>query len=123
MSSSKDFTIDRILSREVFDSRGNPTVEVELFNQKGASAKAIVPSGASTGANEALELRDKDPKRFSGKGVLQAVENIEQKILPEIKGQDVRNIRALDNTLLASFSYYTGDAENLPQHFGNRPVV
>jgi enolase len=101
MSSSKDFTIDRILSREVFDSRGNPTVEVELFNQKGASAKAIVPSGASTGANEALELRDKDPKRFSGKGVLQAVENIEQKILPEIKGQDVRNIRALDNTLLA----------------------
>lgn len=79
-----DTTIAEIIAREILDSRGNPTVEVEVYLDDGSTGKAAVPSGASTGEGEALELRDKDPKRFLGKGVLQAIKNIEEVIAPEI---------------------------------------
>ena len=101
MVSNDKYLIDKVIAREVFDSRGNPTVEVELFSKTGQKARALVPSGASTGSNEALELRDKDKMRFMGKGVLKAVENIREKIFPKIKGHDVRDIQALDKTMLA----------------------
>ena len=75
-----NFTISNIRARQILDSRGNPTVEAEVFLSNGASGRAAVPSGASTGSGEALELRDKDPKRFNGKGVEKAVWNVNNKI-------------------------------------------
>jgi enolase len=72
---STDTKIEKVAAREILDSRGNPTVEVEVCLSGGARARAGVPSGASTGAREAIELRDGDKKRFNGKGVLQAVES------------------------------------------------
>ena len=69
-------TISDIRAREVLDSRGNPTIEAEVFTESGVSGSAMVPSGASTGVREALELRDKDAKRFLGKGVKKAIDNI-----------------------------------------------
>lgn len=93
--------ITRIYAREVLDSRGNPTVEVEVYTESGAFGRAIVPSGASTGEYEALELRDKDPKRFGGKGVLQAVKNVNDKIAPELIGYDVRNQLIIDKKMIA----------------------
>lgn len=92
--------ITRIYAREVLDSRGNPTVEVEVYTENGSFGRAIVPSGASTGEYEALELRDKDPKRFGGKGVLKAVENVNTKIAPELLGIDVRNQLIIDKTMI-----------------------
>ena len=89
-----------VISREVLDSRGNPTVETELFLESGASGKAIVPSGASTGIHEALELRDKDPKRYMGKGVLQAVANVNEHIAPEIMGYEATDQAGLDMLML-----------------------
>ena len=74
--------------REVLDSRGNPTVEVEVLLESGAEGKAIVPSGASTGTREAVELRDGDPKRFMGKGVTKAVRNVNRVIAPKLIGYD-----------------------------------
>ena len=71
-----DTAIKKIIAREILDSRGNPTVEVEIGLKNGAVGRAAVPSGASTGAYEALELRDGDPKRFLGRGVLKAVKNV-----------------------------------------------
>ncbi|MDR2386348.1 MAG: phosphopyruvate hydratase, partial [Deltaproteobacteria bacterium] len=68
--------ISDVLAREILDSRGNPTVEVEVVLKSGLGGQAAVPSGASTGSHEALELRDKDPKRYGGKGVLKAVKNV-----------------------------------------------
>ena len=76
----KDFSIEEVHGLEVLDSRGNPTVEVTVRLGSGASGKAIVPSGASTGDHEAVELRDGDKSRFGGKGVLKAVENVNDKI-------------------------------------------
>ena len=76
--------IKDVIGREIIDSRGNPTVEVEVTLENGVMGRASVPSGASTGENEALELRDGDPKRYGGKGVLKAVANINEKIAPEI---------------------------------------
>ena len=73
-------TIEEIIAREILDSRGNPTIEVEVFLEGGASGRAAVPSGASTGAHEAVELRDDDPDRYGGKGVLKAVENVNDTI-------------------------------------------
>ena len=81
--------ISSIHAREVIDSRGNPTIEVEVATESGAFGRAIVPSGASTGEREALELRDGDKKRFGGKGVLKAVENVNDIIAPEIIGLPV----------------------------------
>ena len=91
--------IKAVKAREVIDSRGNPTVEVDVTLNDGAFGRAIVPSGASTGEFEALELRDKDKKRFLGKGVLKAVNNVNKKISSKIKGQDA-NFRKIDKILL-----------------------
>ena len=79
--------------REVLDSRGNPTVEAEVFLSSGISGRAIVPSGASTGEHEAVELRDGDKSRFLGKGVLKAVENVSKLIAPVVIGRSPRRAR------------------------------
>ena len=93
--------IENIHAREILDSRGNPTVEVEVTLDNGVMGRASVPSGASTGENEALELRDGDKSRFGGKGVLQAVDHVNKEIAPALKGMDVTNQRALDYKMLA----------------------
>ena len=80
--------IQDITAREVIDSRGNPTLEADVLLEGGAFGSAMVPSGASTGIHEALELRDGDAKRYGGKGVLQAVANVKEKIAPLLKGKD-----------------------------------
>jgi enolase len=92
--------IANVHAREILDSRGNPTVEVEVFLESGAIGRAAAPSGASTGEREALELRDKDAKRYHGKGVLKAVENIHKKIRPEIIGLFAEEQAALDEVLI-----------------------
>lgn len=92
--------IERVKAREILDSRGNPTVEVEVFLEDGSWGRAAVPSGASTGAYEALELRDGDSARYGGKGVLKAVENVEQLIAPKIKGMCALDQRGIDRLLL-----------------------
>ena len=94
-------TITMVKAREILDSRGNPTVEVEIRLEDGTAATAGVPSGASTGVHEALELRDGDKKRYSGKGVLQAVDNVNRLISPEVCGLDARDQHGLDQKLLA----------------------
>ncbi|ETD29871.1 phosphopyruvate hydratase [Prevotella nigrescens] len=93
--------IEKVHAREIIDSRGNPTVEVEVTLENGVMGRASVPSGASTGENEALELRDGDKKRFGGKGVLKAVENVNDIIAPELKGFCVTDQRAIDYMMLA----------------------
>ena len=93
-------SIEFVHAREVLDSRGNPTVEVEVYLSCGVKGRAIVPSGASTGENEALELRDGDKKRYNGKGVLKAVNNVNEVIAPEIEGMDALDQVALDKKLL-----------------------
>lgn len=89
-----------VFGREVLDSRGNPTVEVEVVTELGGFGRALVPSGASTGAHEAVELRDGDKDRYLGKGVVKAVENVNEIIAPEIIGMDVVEQLAIDNTLI-----------------------
>ena len=91
--------IDDVVAREVLDSRGNPTVEVEVFLDGGASGSAIVPSGASTGAHEAIELRDGDAKRYLGKGVLQAVDAVNGEIFEALGGMDAEDQRRIDACL------------------------
>ncbi|MCX6830786.1 MAG: phosphopyruvate hydratase, partial [candidate division Zixibacteria bacterium] len=76
-------------AREILDSRGNPTVEVDVLLEDGSFGRAAVPSGASTGSNEALELRDGDKKRYGGKGVLKAIENVNDKIVPALKDEGI----------------------------------
>lgn len=93
--------IEKIVAREVIDSRGNPTVEVDVTLESGAFGRASVPSGASTGVNEALELRDGDKGRFLGKGVLKAVENVNTLIADELVGECALNQRAIDHKMLA----------------------
>ena len=92
--------ITEVYAREVLDSRGNPTVEVEVVTESGAFGRAIVPSGASTGEHEAVELRDGDNNRYLGKGVLKAVENVNDIIFPEIIGYDVTQQLLIDETLI-----------------------
>jgi len=92
--------IEKIVAREILDSRGNPTVEVDVVLENGVLGRAAVPSGASTGENEALELRDGDKNRYLGKGVLKAVENVNTVIAPALKGDCVFNQRALDHKML-----------------------
>ena len=94
-------TIISVFAREILDSRGNPTVEVDVWLDDGSFGRAAVPSGASTGAFEAVELRDGDPNRYLGKGVRTAVENVNEIIAPEILGMDGTDQRALDMALLA----------------------
>jgi enolase len=89
-----------VYAREVLDSRGNPTVEVEVYTESGAFGRALVPSGASTGEYEAVELRDGDKNRYLGKGVLKAVENVNEIIAPEIIGFDVTDQVGIDKTLI-----------------------
>jgi len=98
--SSRKSLVDRVWAREVLDSRGNPTVEVEIGLLDGAQGRAIVPSGASTGSYEAVELRDGDISRYGGKGVLEAVANIQNKITPAIRGCDASNQVEIDRILL-----------------------
>ncbi len=93
--------IEKIVAREILDSRGNPTVEVDVVLENGVLGRAAVPSGASTGENEALELRDGDKSRYGGKGVLKAVENVNKVIAPALKGDCVFNQRAIDYKMLA----------------------
>ena len=88
-------------AREILDSRGNPTVEVDVFLDDGSMGRAAVPSGASTGSHEALELRDGDKDRYLGKGVAKAVENVNEKILPEIVGMDADAQADLDNMMIS----------------------
>jgi enolase len=92
--------IESVRAREILDSRGNPTVEVDVVLDDGAFGRAAVPSGASTGEHEALELRDGDASRFAGKGVLTAVGNVNERIGPELSGADALNQRGIDGLLL-----------------------
>ena len=92
--------IKKIYAREILDSRGNPTVEVEVELESGVKTSAAVPSGASTGAFEALELRDKDPKRYHGQGVLKAVENVNDKISKVIIGMEAEEQQEIDKKIL-----------------------
>ncbi len=94
-------SITEIRAREILDSRGNPTIEVDVRLSSGAMGRAAVPSGASTGVHEALELRDGDPKRFGGKGVLKAVANVNQTIAAKLRGADAANQAAIDEALIA----------------------
>ncbi len=90
-----------VRAREILDSRGNPTVETEIVLESGAMGRAAVPSGASTGSREALELRDGDPKRYLGKGVLNAVRNVNEEIGPKILGMDAQDQVELDRFMIA----------------------
>jgi enolase len=101
MSSANGPAITAVKAREIIDSRGNPTIEVEVFLKGGLSGVACVPSGASTGKYEALELRDGDTKRYNGLGVIQAVENVEKIIQPAIIGFDASAQEALDLKLIS----------------------
>ncbi|MCH7676840.1 phosphopyruvate hydratase [candidate division KSB1 bacterium] len=93
-------TIVEVFAREILDSRGNPTVEVEVFLESGVWGRAAVPSGASTGEHEAIELRDKDDKRYGGKGVLNAVNNVNETIAEELIGEDATEQTYIDNLLV-----------------------
>ncbi|PZV11893.1 MAG: phosphopyruvate hydratase [Leptolyngbya sp.] len=92
--------IEDIIASEVLDSRGNPTVEARVILEDGTEGSAIVPSGASTGEKEAVELRDGDPKRYGGKGVLQAVDNVNEKITPELVGMEATAQREIDMLMI-----------------------
>lgn len=92
--------IKDIIAREILDSRGNPTVEVDVILKNGVIGRATVPSGASTGTFEAIELRDGDKKRYLGKGVLKAIENIKKKIAPEVVGMEVEEQRRIDKLMI-----------------------
>jgi enolase len=92
--------IDEITAREILDSRGNPTIEVEVYLEDGSMGRAAIPSGASTGAHEAVELRDGDKSRFGGKGVLAAVDNVNEKIAPELIDQEATDQRAIDARMI-----------------------
>ena len=93
-------TINKIIAREVLDSRGNPTIEAEVYTESGATGSAMVPSGASTGIREALELRDMDDSRFMGKGVLTAVNNIQELIAPSLFGKEVSGQATVDQVMI-----------------------
>ena len=90
-----------VIAREILDSRGNPTVEADVVLESGGSGRAAVPSGASTGSKEAVELRDGDAKRYLGKGVMRAVENVNTEICEAILGLDAAEQGLIDNTLIA----------------------
>ena len=95
-----EVVINEVQAREILDSRGNPTIEAEVTLDNGVTGRAAVPSGASTGTREALELRDGDKERFLGKGVLKAVQNVNEEIAEEIIGMDARNQVAVDTAML-----------------------
>src|SRR5450631_2284544 len=101
MSFTTKAVIESVLAREILDSRGNPTIEVDVMLDSGAMGRAAVPSGASTGEHEAMELRDGDKEHYMGKGVLNAVENVESILAPELTGMDASNQRLIDATMIA----------------------
>ena len=92
--------IEEIMAREILDSRGNPTIEVEIYLEDGSMGRAAIPSGASTGTREAVELRDGDEKRFAGKGVLKAVDNVSNILAPEIIGYDATDQIGIDRAMI-----------------------
>src|SRR5258708_19643488 len=92
--------ISEVFARQILDSRGNPTVEVDVLTDEGALGRAAVPSGASTGVHEAVELRDGDKKIYSGKGVLQAVKNINETIAPALLDYDVADQTGIDEIMI-----------------------
>ncbi|NQT32539.1 MAG: phosphopyruvate hydratase, partial [Candidatus Omnitrophica bacterium] len=94
-------TIKEVKAREILDSRGNPTVEVDVVLEDGSLGRAAVPSGASTGEHEAVELRDGDKSRYMGKGVTKAVSNVTGEIAQKVTGMDAAEQKALDETLIA----------------------
>jgi enolase len=93
-------SIEDVRAREILDSRGNPTIEVEVVLDDGSFGRASVPSGASTGTHEAVELRDGEQGRFVGKGVIQACRNVEEEIAPEVEGLDALNQREIDRMMI-----------------------
>ncbi len=101
MSSAHKAIIESVLAREILDSRGNPTVEVDVTLDSGVVGTAAVPSGASTGEHEALELRDGDKRRYLGKGVLKACENVANLLGPVVVGRDAFDQAGLDAAMLA----------------------
>ena len=107
--------IQKIVGREILDSRGNPTVEVDVVLENGVMGRAAVPSGASTGENEALELRDGDKARYLGKGTLKAVANVNEIIAPALIGDDVFAQRAIDQKML--------EVIKSQKNFQNTPVT
>src|SRR3989337_2811650 len=109
--------IAALQAREILDSRGNPTVEVDVRLDDGALGRAAVPSGGSTGAHEALELRAGDPARFSGKGVQHAVTNVNARIAPEIVGREALNQAGLDHALIEL------DGTANKSRFGANPIL
>jgi len=92
--------ISEIFARQILDSRGNPTVEADVLTDEGAVGRAAVPSGASTGAHEAVELRDGDKKKFGGKGVLKAIKNVNEIIAPKLLGYDVADQTGIDEMMI-----------------------
>ena len=92
--------ITDVIAREIMDSRGNPTVEVDVYLEDGTMGRAAVPSGASTGMHEAVELRDGDKARYQGKGVLKAVENVNNRIAPEVVGMNVFDQVGIDKVMI-----------------------
>lgn len=111
------FTLEKFIAREILDSRGNPTVEVDVFSECGAQARASVPSGASTGSREAVEARDGDKTRFAGKGVLNAVQRINKSLNNLLKGHDVRDQRGIDNVMLML------DGTDNKEHLGANTIL
>ena len=93
-------TIANIFARQILDSRGNPTIEVDVYTTNGVVGRAAVPSGASTGVHEAVELRDDDKKVYMGKGVLKAVHNVNKVIAEELKGSFVSEQNEIDNRMI-----------------------
>jgi len=100
MNNSMPTTIQDVIAREILDSRGNPTLEVDVYLETGTVGRAAVPSGASTGAHEAVELRDGDPKRYGGKGVLKAVENVNEAIRDELLDMDATDQVGIDEAMI-----------------------
>ena len=94
------FNINQIKAREILDSRGNPTLEVDVTLENGTVGRAAVPSGASTGAHEAVELRDNDKARFKGKGVLKAVENVNKDLAKALIGLNAKDQKSIDQKMI-----------------------
>jgi enolase len=92
--------IAEIIARQILDSRGNPTVEVDVITEEGALGRAAVPSGASTGVHEAVELRDNDKNVYGGKGVLKAVANVNDVLAEKLVGMDIANQTGIDNEMI-----------------------
>ncbi len=109
--------IESIDALEVLDSRGNPTIEVSVFATDGSQGKALVPSGASTGEHEAVELRDKDPKRYQGKGVLQAVENVVGPLAKLLKGESIFAQNKIDQLMIQA------DGKENKSHYGANAIL